>query len=118
MDQTPWDSVSGGFRVTGVVTANAFIHILARAHIAPASFFTPEDINVEHGRRFGGGFRAAGIRTRDLLNPIQAHYQAVLRPDLSDYSLRAEPLPNDFGKVPSVAQVLRKASINCGSSSL
>jgi hypothetical protein len=37
---------------------------------------------------------------------------------LSDYSLRAEPLPNDFGKVPSVAQVLRKASINCGSSSL
>src|SRR6478735_2659009 len=24
--------------------------------------------------------RAAGIRTRDLLNPIQAHYQAVLRP--------------------------------------
>ena len=62
--------------------------------------------------------RAGGIRTRDLLNPIQAHYQAVLRPDLSDYSLRAEPLPNDFGKVPSVAQVLRKASINCGSSSL
>ena len=27
-------------------------------------------------------YRAAGIRTRDLLNPIQAHYQAVLRPDL------------------------------------
>ncbi len=27
--------------------------------------------------------RAGGIRTRDLLNPIQAHYQAVLRPDLS-----------------------------------
>ena len=26
-------------------------------------------------------YRAAGIRTRDLLNPIQAHYQAVLRPD-------------------------------------
>ena len=25
--------------------------------------------------------RAGGIRTRDLLNPIQAHYQAVLRPD-------------------------------------
>ena len=24
--------------------------------------------------------RAGGIRTRDLLNPIQAHYQAVLRP--------------------------------------
>jgi hypothetical protein len=25
--------------------------------------------------------RAGGIRTHDLLNPIQAHYQAVLRPD-------------------------------------
>ena len=25
--------------------------------------------------------RAGGIRTRDLLNPIQAHYQAVLRPE-------------------------------------
>jgi hypothetical protein len=25
-------------------------------------------------------YRAGGIRTRDLLNPIQAHYQAVLRP--------------------------------------
>ena len=24
--------------------------------------------------------RAGGIRTHDLLNPIQAHYQAVLRP--------------------------------------
>lgn len=28
------------------------------------------------------GNRAGGIRTRDLLNPIQAHYQAVLRPDV------------------------------------
>ena len=27
--------------------------------------------------------RAGGIRTHDLLNPIQAHYQAVLRPDFS-----------------------------------
>ena len=26
--------------------------------------------------------RADWIRTSDLLNPIQAHYQAVLRPDL------------------------------------
>ncbi len=29
----------------------------------------------------GKNYRAGGIRTRDLLNPIQAHYQAVLRPD-------------------------------------
>jgi hypothetical protein len=27
-------------------------------------------------------FRAGGIRTHDLLNPIQAFYQAELRPDL------------------------------------
>jgi hypothetical protein len=26
--------------------------------------------------------RAGEIRTRDLLNPIQAHYQAVLRPEV------------------------------------
>jgi hypothetical protein len=32
------------------------------------------------------------------LNPIQAHYQAVLRPDVSDYSLLALALPNDFGE--------------------
>ena len=30
---------------------------------------------------FTGKNRAGGIRTRDLLNPIQAHYQAVLRPE-------------------------------------
>jgi hypothetical protein len=28
-------------------------------------------------------YRAGGIRTHDLLNPIQAHYQAVLRPAMS-----------------------------------
>jgi hypothetical protein len=28
--------------------------------------------------------RAGGIRTHDLLNPIQAHYQAVLRPDAKE----------------------------------
>ncbi len=29
-------------------------------------------------------YRAGGIRTHDLLNPIQAHYQAVLRPEFSE----------------------------------
>lgn len=32
--------------------------------------------------------RADWIRTSDLLNPIQAHYQAVLRPDLRAVNLR------------------------------
>ena len=31
---------------------------------------------------FTGKNRAGEIRTRDLLNPIQAHYQAVLRPEV------------------------------------
>ena len=29
-------------------------------------------------------FRAGGIRTHDLLNPIQAFYQAELRPDCGE----------------------------------
>ena len=33
-------------------------------------------------RRAVSQYRAGGIRTHDLLNPIQAHYQAVLRPDV------------------------------------
>ena len=37
--------------------------------------------------------RADWIRTSDLLNPIQAHYQAVLRPDIFE-----EPERNGLGK--------------------
>lgn len=37
------------------------------------------------------GNRAGGIRTRDLLNPIQAHYQAVLRPDVRGLSAARLP---------------------------
>jgi hypothetical protein len=36
----------------------------------------------QHFTRKNG--RAGGIRTHDLLNPIQAHYQAVLRPDAEE----------------------------------
>jgi hypothetical protein len=35
-------------------------------------------------RNILGTGRAGGIRTHDLLNPIQAHYQAVLRPDAGE----------------------------------
>src|SRR5205085_3115690 len=35
---------------------------------------------ILHPSSFILSSRAGGIRTRDLLNPIQAHYQAVLRP--------------------------------------
>ena len=33
--------------------------------------------------------RNGGVRTRDLLVPNQAHYQAVLRPEASNQSIRA-----------------------------
>jgi hypothetical protein len=36
-------------------------------------------------------YRAGEIRTRDLLNPIQAHYQAVLRPDTEYMSFYGLP---------------------------
>src|SRR6478609_4526759 len=35
--------------------------------------------------------RAGGIRTHDLLNPIQAHYQAVQRPELKKRKMRRRP---------------------------
>ena len=45
----------------------------------------------------GEANRADWIRTSDLLNPIQAHYQAVLRPDVRRTIRRAAlRLPNFF----------------------
>jgi hypothetical protein len=38
-------------------------------------------ISYSHSTSYLKHDRAGGIRTHDLLNPIQAHYQAVLRPD-------------------------------------
>ena len=38
-------------------------------------------ISDSHSASYPKYGRAGGIRTHDLLNPIQAHYQAVLRPD-------------------------------------
>jgi hypothetical protein len=38
-------------------------------------------ISDSHSTSYLKNDRAGGIRTHDLLNPIQAHYQAVLRPD-------------------------------------
>jgi hypothetical protein len=40
--------------------------------------------------------RAGEIRTRDLLNPIQAHYQAVLRPDFAGTIRRPPTLAKPF----------------------
>jgi hypothetical protein len=45
-----------------------------------------------------GNGRAGGIRTHDLLNPIQAHYQAVLRPDAKEAQDEAPTLNIQAGK--------------------
>ena len=57
-------------------------------------------------------YRAGGIRTRDLLNPIQAHYQAVLRPDvrpLSDAGLQLakQSLPGARSSLTIISQIER-----------
>src|ERR1700722_10752039 len=44
--------------------------------------------------------RAGGIRTHDLLNPIQAHYQAVLRPDAKESQDAAPKRRFQAGKAP------------------
>jgi hypothetical protein len=65
------------------MSANPFIYGLAGADIAATCLGALENVRQKTpGNRWSGGNRAGGIRTRDLLNPIQAHYQAVLRPDL------------------------------------
>lgn len=43
----------------------------------------PRTICVHLCKSVAKNFRAGGIRTHDLLNPIQAFYQAELRPDSS-----------------------------------
>jgi hypothetical protein len=46
--------------------------------------------------------RAGGIRTHDLLNPIQAHYQAVLRPDAKEAQDAAPKWYFQAGKHPGI----------------
>ena len=55
---------------------------------------------------FQGG-RAGGIRTHDLLNPIQAHYQAVLRPDPV---LRGKSLP---ARLPIASEIRARDVAGC-----
>ena len=50
-------------------------------HIAAAGPAAAQKVNVKPGEELVT--RAGGIRTHDLLNPIQAFYQAELRPDFS-----------------------------------
>ena len=64
----------GGGRVEGVVTRGIF-----------TTFYPTSVPQKLRGTILQSNeTRAGGIRTHDLLNPIQAHYQAVLQP-VSDY---------------------------------
>ena len=82
--QNPRDTVSRGLRVTGIVTMNSLLDVLTGTYITTTRRRALQDVNVKHSDLLAGVIisRAGGIRTHDLLNPIQAHYQAVLRPDL------------------------------------
>jgi hypothetical protein len=63
---------------------NSLLDVLTGTYITPTRRRALQDVNVKHSDLLAGVIisRAGGIRTHDLLNPIQAHYQAVLRPDL------------------------------------
>ena len=66
------------FGMPEIVTPKTLIEVFTRSYIPATGFAAAQDINVKHGER--SLHRAGGIRTHDLLNPIQAFYQAELRP--------------------------------------
>jgi hypothetical protein len=80
MDQGPWNSGTRSFGMTEIVALEALIKILTGSNIAEPGLAAAQNVNVKHGEELV--HRAGGIRTHDLLNPIQAFYQAELRPDL------------------------------------
>jgi hypothetical protein len=53
--------------------------------------------------------RAGGIRTHDLLNPIQAHYQAVLRPDAKESQDAAPKRRFQAGKTSIQQETIKRA---------
>jgi hypothetical protein len=54
--------------------------------------------------------RAGGIRTHDLLNPIQAHYQAVLRPDAKESQDAAPKRRFQAGKASILQETIKRVS--------
>jgi hypothetical protein len=67
--------------------ASAFVLIVAQRMEAAGTIFGRIRASQARSAKLipsaSQGNRAGGIRTHDLLNPIQAHYQAVLRPEKS-----------------------------------
>ena len=61
---------------------NSLLDVLTGTYITTTRRRALQDVNLKHSDLLAGVIisRAGGIRTHDLLNPIQAHYQAVLRP--------------------------------------
>jgi hypothetical protein len=63
-------------------------------------------ISDSHSTSYPKNDRAGGIRTHDLLNPIQAHYQAVLRPDSKEAKDAAPGWLFQAGKSASCARAI------------
>ncbi len=66
--------------VSLATTTAVFAESGNQPQLSSSAFSAPPREIIFRVRTFSG--RAGEIRTRDLLNPIQAHYQAVLRPDV------------------------------------
>ena len=80
------------FRMTSIMPAQSVIDVFAGADVPPARLRAMQNVHVKHDLEVRT--RAGGIRTHDLLNPIQAFYQAELQPVLRrDYSLTMENSP-------------------------
>src|SRR5262245_1643105 len=85
--------------MTQIVPPKTLIEVLTRSHVAAARLRAAHYINVKH--RGESIHRAGGIRTHDLLNPIQAFYQAELRPEVVEEDClfvenREKQFPDDF----------------------
>ena len=72
IDYLPRTSILECSRIVGVMVGESLLEILRLANIVAPCYLTLENVDVEHGESFGG---AGGVRTRDLLDAIEARSQ-------------------------------------------
>ena len=73
MNKLPRAAVFQRLRVVGVVIVKSLIQIVGLADVETTARFALQDVNVKnHEARLGG---ADGVRTRDLLDAIEARSQ-------------------------------------------
>src|SRR5215211_9439187 len=99
------------FGVSEIMAPNPFMNVLTRPDIPPTSRRAAQNVNVKHGEKLV--HRAGGIRTHDLLNPIQAFYQAELRPDLKQTIDQLRANRQFSGQLRPFYQVRHGESILC-----